>query len=174
MKKQILLSLLLVCGLAHAEPTTDKPASEQLLDAIQYEQTTIDAAMAGFDGFIGQMKQNGVSDAAIAEIRKEAGKIYAKIFSAPEMRKKTAELYEKHFTEDELLQLVEFYRSPLGRKTLAGMPSVMKDAVTMAMPAIQKEMPAFQQKIQEIVEKHQAKPTPDDEEGAEKPESEKK
>ena len=155
MKKLLFASLLFNCGALHgAEKAAEKSATIELLDAMRFEQVTVDSAVAGFDGFIDQMKQNGVPPKAINEIRAEARKLYVRIFTAPEMKKQIAELYEKHFTHDEILQLTEFYRSPLGQKTITGLPAIMKDAMAVAMPAMQKEMAGFQQKVGEIVEKH--------------------
>jgi len=174
MKKLLLFPLLLVCSSLHAaEPAAEKSATIELLDVMRFEEVSVDAAVAGFDGFIDQMKQNGVPQKAIGEIRTEARKVYVKIFTSPTIKKKIANLYEKHFTHAEILELTEFYRSPLGQKTLTGMPSIMKDVMEVAMPAMQKEMDAFQQKVAEIVEKHQPAPAPDEEEDAEEPADEK-
>ena len=51
--------------------------------------------------------------------------------------------------------MTEFYRTPLGQKNLAAMPSIMADSMNIAMPAVQKEMQGFQEKVAKIVEKHQ-------------------
>jgi len=37
-------------------------------------------------------------------------------------------LYDKYFSEEELRQMLAFYRTPVGRKTIAVMPSVMQEA----------------------------------------------
>ncbi|MCW1887582.1 DUF2059 domain-containing protein [Luteolibacter flavescens] len=155
MKSTLLLSLsfFLVCGAVSAQAKTPV---ETLLEVTRYEETAIESAVAAFDGMIDQLKQQGVPEAAIKEIRTEARALYVKIFSGKEMRTKTEELYTKHFTEEEILELTEFYRTPLGQKTLSATPAIMTDVMKIAMPAIQKEMPTFQQKIGEIVEKHTA------------------
>jgi hypothetical protein len=146
-------SLVLACGSLTAQ---EKSPVQTLLEVTRYEQTAIDSALAAFDGMIDQLKQQGVPDAAVEEIRAEARALYVRIFTADELRKQTVELYTKHFTEEEIVELTEFYRTPLGQKTLAATPAIMTDVMKVAMPAIQKEMPAFQQKVGEIVEKHQA------------------
>jgi hypothetical protein len=166
MKTLLILATVLSCGVLHAADPAPKTPTEELIDLMDSGDVTIESAMATFDGFIDQMKQNGIPAEAIGEIRKEARKMYVRIFSSPEIRKSFVELYEKHFTQDEIIELTEFYRTPLGKKTLAAMPSIMGDATKVAMPAIEKEMPAFQQKVAEIVEKHQA-PADKEEEPAE-------
>jgi hypothetical protein len=156
MKTLLCLVALLACGALHAADPAPKTPTEELLDLMDSGDTNVESAMATFDGFIDQMKQNGVPAEAIGDIRKEARKMYVRIFTSPDIRKKFVELYEKHYTADEIVELTEFYRTPLGKKTLAAMPSIMADAMQVAMPAIEKEMPAFQQKVAEIVEKHRA------------------
>ncbi|MCW1914839.1 DUF2059 domain-containing protein [Luteolibacter sp. GHJ8] len=156
MKKLLSLALALACGVLHAADPAPKSPTDELLELMDYENSSVETAMSTFDGFIDQMKANGVPAAAIGDIRKEARKMYVRIFSSPDVRKKFVELYDKHFTADEIVELTEFYRTPLGKKTLAAMPSIMTDAMKVAMPAVEKEMPAFQQKVGEIVEKHQA------------------
>jgi hypothetical protein len=167
MKAPIFLSLLLACGpLFAADKAAEKTPVDELLEVMRYEETSVDSAVAAFDGMIDQMVQNGVPKEAVGEIRAEARALFTKVHSNPEMRKKTAELYSKHFTEDELKEMTEFYRTPLGQKTLAAMPAIMNDAMKLGMDAVQKEMPAFQQKVGEIVEKHQKAAAPEDDKDA--------
>lgn len=40
-------------------------------------------------------------------------------------------LYQKHFSADELSELVEFHRSPLGQKSIAVMPAIMQESMAM-------------------------------------------
>jgi hypothetical protein len=39
-----------------------------------------------------------------------------------------APIYAKYYTNDELLQLLEFYKSPLGKKVIANMPLITQDS----------------------------------------------
>jgi hypothetical protein len=172
MKAPIFLSLLLACSpVFAADKAAEKSATDELLAVMHYEDMAVDAAVAVFDGVMDQLKQNGVPAAAIGEIRVEARGLFTRIFANPEMRKQMKELYEKHFTESEILEMTEFYRTPLGQKTLSAMPAIMQDSTKMADPLVQKEMPAFQQKVAEIVEKHQ-KPAAPDKEGKDAKEDE--
>src|SRR5690348_5299284 len=120
MKASIFFSLVLACSpLWAAEKVVEKTATDELLDVMHYEETSIESAFAAFDGMIDQMREGGVPKEAIAEIRAEARELFTKVHTNPAMRRKTAELYEKHFTEDEIKEMTEFYLTPLGQKTLA-------------------------------------------------------
>lgn len=38
-------------------------------------------------------------------------------------------VYEKHFTHEEIKQLIDFYKTPLGQKTISVLPSVMQESM---------------------------------------------
>jgi hypothetical protein len=50
------------------------------------------------------------------------------------------ELYDKYYTEDELKDLVGFYRTPTGKKTIAVMPTMFSESMTMTMERIKPQM----------------------------------
>ncbi len=41
----------------------------------------------------------------------------------------TVPIYSKHLTHDEIEQLLEFYQSPVGRKLIAALPSIMSESM---------------------------------------------
>lgn len=162
MKRILLIALCLCSGVAFAAETETKKKTptEELFELMRYEELSVESAIASFDGSIDQMKAQGVSPAAIAEVRKAARDLFQRIFGDPKLRQQTMAIYEKYYTPDEITELTGFYRTPLGRKSLAAMPSIMQDSMKLAMPLIQKEMPGFQQKVAEIVTKDKEKAAP--------------
>ena len=42
-----------------------------------------------------------------------------------------AAIYERYFTEEELQALVEFYRTPLGQKTIETMPAILNEVLAL-------------------------------------------
>lgn len=162
MKRTLLFcSCLLAGALSAAEP--EKSPTERLLDVTNSEELTINSAMAAFDGVMDQQAEAmGLPKEALLEIRGEAIKLYKRIFTGPEARKQMIDLYDRHFNEDEIRELIEFYSTPVGRKSLVVMPAIMQDAMKTIMPSVEKEMPAFQQKIAEIAAKYaEAPPAPE-------------
>ena len=57
-------------------------------------------------------------------------------------------LYQKSFTEDELRQLIAFYKSPLGKKTIAVMPSLQMQGAQIAKAKVQMHMNELMQLLQ--------------------------
>jgi len=65
-------------------------------------------------------------------------------------------LYDKYFSEEELRQMVAFYSTPVGRKTISVMPTVMQEAGQGIEEAV---WPVAVGLIQEIVSEERAKLT---------------
>jgi len=63
-------------------------------------------------------------------------------------------LYDKTFSEEELRQMVAFYRTPVGRKTIEVMPSLMQEAGRGVEDAVR---PIAVGLVQEIVGEERAK-----------------
>jgi hypothetical protein len=42
-------------------------------------------------------------------------------------------VYAKYYTHDEVMQLIEFYRTPLGRKTIDVMPAITEESMAISM-----------------------------------------
>lgn len=68
-----------------------------------------------------------------------------------ELMAATPAIYARHYTAEELRQLVAFYRSPVGRKSLAVMPAIIGDMVRISaerMPMVSAEInEAFRAKM---------------------------
>jgi hypothetical protein len=62
-------------------------------------------------------------------------------------------LYDKYFSEEELQQMVSFYRTPVGRKSIEVMPSLMQEAVRGIEEAVRPHAIGL---IQEIVAEERA------------------
>lgn len=52
-------------------------------------------------------------------------------------------LYDKYFTENELRDLIAFYKSPTGQKTISVMPSLMTDVMTDVQKVFLPKMQEF-------------------------------
>ena len=50
-------------------------------------------------------------------------------------------IYAKYFSEDDILQLIAFYETPLGQKMIEVMPQLMQDVMLMSMRWTQLKMP---------------------------------
>jgi hypothetical protein len=93
-----------------------------------------------------------VDAATLAELREEFVKISGTF--AHEVMNETPALYARNFTAQELRDMLAFYKTPTGAKTLLAMPKVMGEImglITPRMPALQQELTG---RIQAILLKH--------------------
>ena len=58
---------------------------------------------------------------------------YRKIFAAGDLEGDLAAIYMKYFTEEEMNELAAFYETPVGRKTLASLPEIVKEGAQLGM-----------------------------------------
>ncbi|HJQ71504.1 MAG TPA: DUF2059 domain-containing protein [Blastocatellia bacterium] len=77
--------------------------------------------------------------------RVDVGKIMAEINSS---------LYDQYFTEDELKDMVAFYKTPTGKKTLAVLPEYFSASIRMTS---EKLMPLITPIVMEIVDEEKSK-----------------
>ena len=58
---------------------------------------------------------------------------YKKVFASGDFEGEMAAIYMRYFSEKELSDLVAFYETPLGLKTLSTLPKIMKEGVDLGM-----------------------------------------
>ncbi|NIP39795.1 MAG: DUF2059 domain-containing protein [Candidatus Dadabacteria bacterium] len=61
-------------------------------------------------------------------------------------------MYTEKFTEAELNELTKFYKSPVGQKALAEIPTLMLETIAAGQKNIQKNLPELQKQIQKLQE----------------------
>lgn len=59
-----------------------------------------------------------------------------------------APIYTRHFTDDELRELISFYRTPVGRKSLSALPVAMTEVTMQVVPAL---APLINSLVNEVV-----------------------
>lgn len=64
-----------------------------------------------------------------------------------DVQKNTIQLYARHFTTEDIDQLADFYRSPVGRKTLTKMPVIMQESMQLTMQQMQRRFPLIQEEV---------------------------
>jgi hypothetical protein len=73
-----------------------------------------------------------VDAAALAELRREYERI--QLDRLQDILKDAPAIYARRFTAQELREIVAFYRTPTGQKSLREMPQVMAEAVALIVP----------------------------------------
>lgn len=149
---RLLLPLVLLAAPLHA---AEKAPAEVLLDTMNFNTTSLAAAKAAFAPAIAQFQQQGIPAAGIAEINKAADDFFAKTFNDPGLVAAIVKLYEAKFTKTEIEDLIKFYKTPLGRKSLDAIPSITAEAGQIGQEYAQKNSEQFQKDVMAIMAKYQ-------------------
>ena len=91
-----------------------------------------------------QVQQNP----AIAPYRTEMKAFLSKYMSWASMKDDMVKLYVNEFTEAELKELSAFYQTPIGKKSLQKMPTLMAKSAEMAQRRVQEHLPELQASIE--------------------------
>lgn len=154
----ITLTALCSFGFNSAMAEEEVRPAIKLLKAIDYVETAKQAAAGVMAPMIEQLKAQGLPDAAIKEFTEAADKFFTITFEDPDMEGEMAAIYEKHFTNEELEELLIFYQTPLGKKTLLTMPEVMQEGMQVGQKFAAKNQEKFQNEVRGIMEKYMNKP----------------
>lgn len=80
-------------------------------------------------------KQPKISDGVVAELRSEYERIQLDYVSG--ILADTPVIYARHFSAAELRELLAFYRTPLGEKSLRELPQITAEAIAIIVPRVQ-------------------------------------
>lgn len=84
----------------------------------------------------------GLPDRAFDLIKEVLGAEFAKMFDAPDgLRSKLVDIHMKHLTHEEVLGLLEFYNTPIGRKAIAVMPVMAQEGAAAGQEWAVENMP---------------------------------
>lgn len=99
-----------------------------------------------------QVEESGkATQQQIQKIRKAVIQYADEIYDDPDYVQSFAAIYRKEFTNDELQQLLDFYRTPLGKKTLDKMPLLFQQGAEIGQRLGRKYQPGFARAVQAIM-----------------------
>ena len=125
-----------------------------LMKLLKFENTLINTSKLGFAPFFNQLRTKGMPEEAIQEL-KEVSEIYFKqVASDPDLKKEMAGIYEEKFNKDELKNLIEFYKSPLGQKSLQVLPELTHAGSNLGKKYADKYSENFKDNLTRIMKKY--------------------
>ncbi|BDS08019.1 hypothetical protein NT6N_30590 [Oceaniferula spumae] len=127
----------------------------QLMKLIKLEQTMNDASKAAFSPYLNQLREQGIPEAGVKEVSDAADVYFNQVATDPDLKAEMVKLYEKEFSKEELLELVAFYKSPIGQKSLDVMPALMNTGAKLGEKYAQKYAGNFKVELQRIMKKYQ-------------------
>ncbi len=152
--KKIIFGLLIVtavvCAVA-AAPDSHREAAKELYRTMSPRETFISSFSTVFKIQLGQMAKIGIEDSKIKKIEKASAAFAEKIADDPELEKRIVSIYVETFSEQELQELIRFYRTPTGRKALRKLPELFQRGAQIGQELALKHQPQFQKEVQSIL-----------------------
>ncbi|MGD8319542.1 MAG: DUF2059 domain-containing protein [Gemmatimonadota bacterium] len=138
----VMLLVVTVRGAAQEQPvmTTRQQAAAELVDLLRLE----DAARASIEAMAESMASQ---TPAFAEFGDVFAKFLTEFMSWDDLRPEYIRLYADAYTEDELHELIAFYETPVGRKTVELTPKLVKSGAEIGQRLIQPHLPELQRRI---------------------------
>jgi hypothetical protein len=155
------LLLILTPTISVAENSSHREAAIRLIE-VTNTQKLLDQIMDSVGSMMERqfrsmdLPQEGLK--AAEEVQKEIMVWFSDFFQWDEMKKLYADIYTEVFTENELVEMIAFYQTPLGKKMLAKMPELMQKSMEKTQTLLRAKMPELQnrmkQKITELERKY--------------------
>lgn len=131
-----LLIVLCIATTAHAQDGNARFRAdvEKLLEVTGAAALGTQMATLVSNQFIEAMKQQGpfVPEGAISLIKKVLNGEFSEAFDGPDgIGAKLVDVYMKHFTHEEIIKLLEFYNTEVGRKTVSLLPKLAQEGAAI-------------------------------------------
>ena len=84
---------------------------------------------------------------AIARCRVLAAEMVKELLTDDKLMDEVIPIYARHFTHADVRGMIDFYDTPLGKKTIEAMPSLMQESMQASQRWAQQVMPGLQEKI---------------------------
>jgi hypothetical protein len=162
-----IVCLLLSCAIPSAHAATRAETLNALMEAEGVGQAFDSArdmvrqqAKADADkGMASLLTRLDATPEVIAELRRVYGEFIDSVttgaFQRDELAKMWSDAYGASFSDEELAQLLAFYQSPLGQKTVSlarsAMPKVMEKMQTELQPRLQPAIQRYTEQVRKIV-----------------------
>ena len=146
MKRIIALCLVLACAAplaaqpAKPAASSHRAATEELLQVMGVEKTSVSAAQSYFDVMVQQ-------NAQMADFKDVLVKWVQNTLSWDKMGPRMTDLYMRTFTEAEIRELIAFYKTPIGQKTLQQMPMLMQEGMKIGTDLAKEHQGELEQAI---------------------------
>ena len=142
----ITLVFVLTSSVSIADDKSHRQAIEELFTVLNLAKTM---EMSIEQILEVQMQQN----VQLAPYRDVMQKFLHKYFSLESLKEELIQLYAADFTEADLKQLIAFYRTPVGQKTIEKLPKLMAQGAQLGMARVQ----MHQEELRHMIEEEESK-----------------
>lgn len=144
-----LLALPPVVAAAEDIPPEKLAAIRELIQVTNAEVNSAAFASAFSQQMLSVLRANNpaLPERAIVIVQDEVNRLVGEEMASESLQSLIYPIYARHFTLEELQGLIEFNRSPVGRKANSVMPSLMQESRTAAQAWSQSVGPRITQRV---------------------------
>lgn len=117
--KKIIVAFVLLIGVTGFAQTSKEAKIKELIEVTGVSKM----AVQGAQQFVNTYKEN------YKDIPDEFWNGFLKEVSSEEFSKLYIPIYSKYYTESDLDELIKFYKTPIGQKTISNMPLIMNESM---------------------------------------------
>ncbi|HCR75474.1 MAG TPA: hypothetical protein DIW37_03505 [Chryseobacterium sp.] len=117
--KKIIVAFVLLIGVTGFAQTSKEAKIQELIEVTGVSKM----AVQGAQQFVNTYKEN------YKDIPDEFWNGFLKEVSTEEFSKLYIPIYSKYYTESDLDELIKFYKTPIGQKTISNMPLIMNESM---------------------------------------------
>jgi len=151
----ILLPLHSIAQEAAKEPDAETmAAAKELFQTMDMEEILNGSMDSAMDGQMSQLKQIGLPEEGLAELKTEMLKFIKEVMPWSELEPEMTRIYASNFTKAELDDLTAFYKTPTGQKAAKLTPVLMAEGMKIGQDRMMARMGELQQRITPIIQKH--------------------
>lgn len=161
MKSRLLavLSLALIAPL-HADTASHRKVADELLTLVAGPETLRTGFQAVLNPTLASMKQKGATDAQLQGVQAAFNDWLEKEIIWEELKPKMIDIYAHEFSEAELKELLAFYKTPVGAKSVKRLPVVSAEAAKIAQLYAQTKQDGLQNRLNKAMEQFAPKKAP--------------
>jgi hypothetical protein len=156
----VAVTLLVFPTLSNADESSHRKAAEQLLGITNASESMRAGFDAALEPMLNQMKLRGAPEAALTETRAALQDWLRTEVKFEDIQPKILDIYVQEFTEAELRDLIAFYETPTGKKTIQTLPVVLQKSIQVGQEYAHSKSETLNARIKAIVEKHKPAAAP--------------
>ena len=140
-------------SLCYADSATHRKAVEELFSLMKTAELLSSLTVQTKQMVLQQIKQMDIPKGQEPILEKYMGRIVDVInedMSWERAKDDYIALYTRHFSEDEIEDLIQFYKSPIGMKFIEKMPQIMKESLEIGQRRSQNMFPKLRKLVEEM------------------------
>ena len=131
----------IVVGPVHGQSESHLAATEEFLEVMN-----MPAMISEMVGFMLEAQLSG--NPILVEFRDLMEEFFAEVFTWDSLRPDFIQIYAEAFDENEIRQLTDFYRTPVGQKALSTLPSLMQQGAVVGQALVERNQPRLMQMLE--------------------------